>query len=85
MSKTDDKDSAPQASQQTPKPQQPVAQPAASMSADQAADKMRKLGVNLTTYISEAARTDLSDFVVECEQPVQPPKTEPVEKPPEKK
>lgn len=85
MSGTDDKDSTPQASQQTSKRQQPVAQPAASMSADQAANEMRKLGANLTTYIREAARTDLSDFVVECEQSVQPPIAKPAEKPTEEK
>jgi len=87
MSEKDDKGTAPQAPQQTPKPEPSVAQPKATMSADEAADKMRKLGASLTTSISEAARTDLTDVAVECEdrQPVRPPETKPAERPSEKK
>jgi hypothetical protein len=87
MSEKDDEGTGPQASQQTPKPQPLAAKPAALMSADQAADKMRKLGVNLTTLVSEAAKTDLTDLAVEMEdsQPAKPPETKPAEKPPEEK
>ena len=50
MSETSKKN-APQASKQTPKPQPSEAEPVPSMSADQAAEKMRKLGVNIDGFM----------------------------------
>ena len=85
MSKTDDKNSVPQASLQTPKGQAPAAQPVASMSPDQAAEKMRKLGVELRTTILEGARPDLSEVVLANERPASPPETKPAGKATEKK
>jgi hypothetical protein len=80
-----EKKTAPQESQPTSMPQPAVAGPVASLSADQAADKMRRLGVNLTTVAIEAERADPTEVAFENTQPPNATRTNLFAKPPENK